>query len=156
MSVSGLTISKLAKAADVNVETIRYYQRVGLIEQPQKPSQGYRQYPEATLTRIRFIKRAQRLGFTLKEIEELLKLDDEQCTEAKKLAEQKLVIIEENIADLSAMRLTLGNLINSCNQNEDKSNNLNSCKIIQALTDENILKKMAATPLYAKSNVSNG
>jgi MerR family mercuric resistance operon transcriptional regulator len=155
MSVSALTISKLAKAADVNIETIRYYQRVGLIEQPQKPAHGYRQYPEATLTRVRFIKRAQRLGFALKEVEELLKLDDEQCTEAKKLAEQKLSIIEENIADLSAMRLTLNNLINACNQSEKNNDNLNSCRIIQALTDENILKKMAATPLYAKSKVSN-
>jgi len=156
MSVSGLTISKLAKAADVNVETIRYYQRVGLIDQPQKPSHGYRQYPEDTLTRVRFIKRAQRLGFALKEIEELLKLDDEQCVEAKKLAEQKLLIIEENIADLSAMRLTLDNLINSCNQNEKTNKNLKTCTIIQALTDENILSKMAATPAYVKPKVSNG
>jgi len=112
MSKPGLTISKLAKSADVNVETVRYYQRVGLITQPVKPAHGYRQYSQDIATRIRFIKRAQRLGFALKEIDELLMLDDGECQEAKELAVQKLSIIEKNIADLSAMKASLDNLLN--------------------------------------------
>jgi MerR family mercuric resistance operon transcriptional regulator len=66
------TISQLAKSAGVNVETIRYYERQNLIEQPNTPLRGYRQYPEATLTKVLFIKRAQHLGFTLSEIDALI------------------------------------------------------------------------------------
>jgi len=133
MSGVGLTISKLAKSAEVNVETIRYYQRVGLIKQPNKPAQGYRQYSLETVTRIRFIKRAQCLGFALKDINELLTMDDGQCPEATKLAEQKLIVIEENIADLSAMKISLNNLIES-NKYNQPSNKTGNFAIIAALT----------------------
>ena len=71
-----LTIGRLAQSAGVNVETIRYYQRVGLLKEPEKPAYGYRHYPPDTVARIRFIKRAQQLGFTLEEISELLSLGD--------------------------------------------------------------------------------
>jgi len=142
MSVSGFTISKLAKAANVNVETIRYYQRVGLIDKPQKPAHGYRHYPEDTLTRVRFIKRAQRLGFALSEVDELLKLDEEHHIDTRKHAEQKLLIVEENIADLTAIKLLLNNLIDTCNQNENADNNLESGKIIHSLTNKNNLEKL--------------
>ena len=74
MAETGLTIGKLAAAAGVNLQTVRYYQRRGLIDQPPKPSTGYRRYPRATVDRIRFIKRAQQLGFTLDDIEEMLAL----------------------------------------------------------------------------------
>ena len=70
------TIGILAKAAEVNIETVRYYQRVGLIKEPAKPLQGYRTYPSVTLNRIKFIKRAQQLGFSLTEIAELLELGE--------------------------------------------------------------------------------
>jgi MerR family mercuric resistance operon transcriptional regulator len=72
MSSEALTIGRLAKSANVNVETVRYYQRVGLIKEPPKPPAGYRVYTGDTINRIRFIKRAQQLGFTLHEITELL------------------------------------------------------------------------------------
>jgi MerR family transcriptional regulator, mercuric resistance operon regulatory protein len=81
------TIGQLAKVAGVNVETIRYYERRGLISQPPKPAEGYRTYPNATLARIFFIKRAQELGFTLKEINKLLSLDESHCSEVQELAE---------------------------------------------------------------------
>lgn len=129
---SGLTISKLAKSADVNVETIRYYQRVGIIEQPQKPEQGYRQYSQKIVTRVKFIKRAQRLGFALREISELLELDDEQYQGTKQLAQQKLTLIEENIADLFAMKATLNKLINS-NRNNPLVDNVEDSTIVNAL-----------------------
>lgn len=74
--MSQLTIGKLAQAAQVSVETIRYYERRQLIEQPPKPDQGYRRYPKATLARILFIKRAQELGCTLAEIDNLLALGE--------------------------------------------------------------------------------
>lgn len=153
MSVSGLTISKLARAADVNVETIRYYQRVGLIEQPAKPLQGYRQYPHSMVSRIKFIKRAQRLGFALKEIDELLQLENGHSNEAKELAEQKLSVINEHIADLSAMSLTLDKLIN--NNDQSQPDNSNRCAIIEALTDENKLNKLAEMQSYSKNKISN-
>ena len=142
MSVTGLTISKLAKAADVNVETVRYYQRVGLITQPDKPEHGYRQYPIATVSRIRFIKRAQRLGFTLGEAEELIKLSDGECSEATELAEQKLLIINDHLTDLTAMKKTLEELI-SANQDNMTPQRNQGCPIIEALTDEKRLEELA-------------
>ena len=157
MSVTGLTISKLAKAADVNVETVRYYQRVGLITQPDKPEQGYRQYPVATVSRIRFIKRAQRLGFTLGEAEELIKLSDGQCDGATELAKQKLIIINEHLTDLTAMKTTLENLISSSHDNMASQKN-QGCAIIEALTDEKKLEELANSKPHngnSASKVSN-
>jgi len=131
---NGLTISKLAKSADVNVETIRYYQRVGIIQQPEKPEQGYRQYSQETVTRVKFIKRAQRLGFALKEISELLELHNGpyQDQGTRQLAQQKLTLIEENIADLFAMKATLDKLINA-NRNNPRVDNLEDSTIVNAL-----------------------
>jgi MerR family mercuric resistance operon transcriptional regulator len=110
-----LSIGSLAKAADVNVETIRYYQRRGLLDEPSKPLGGHRRYPPAAASRVRFIKRAQQLGFTLEEIRELLLLEDGQnCREARLLAERKLELIETRVADLNRMRRTLRGLIAQC------------------------------------------
>lgn len=127
-----LTIGHLAKAAEVNVETIRYYQRVKLITEPNKPAQGYRIYPEETLKRIKFIKRAQQLGFSLKEIEELLQLGEGNCHDVRQLAETKRNQIDKQINDLQNLRKTLSQLITSC-----KSDNRNShCAIVEALSEQ--------------------
>ncbi|HCD54689.1 MAG TPA: MerR family transcriptional regulator, partial [Halieaceae bacterium] len=81
-----MTIGSLAKAAEINVETIRYYQRLGLMTEPEKPLGGIRRYDEDALARLRFIRRARWLGFSLEEIGELLKLEDgTHCDEAKAL-----------------------------------------------------------------------
>ena len=110
-----LSIGSLAKAADVNVETIRYYQRRGLLDEPSKPLGGHRRYSPSAATRVRFIKRAQQLGFTLEEIKDLLLLEDGQsCRETRLLAEHKLELIEERIADLTRMRRSLRTLIAEC------------------------------------------
>lgn len=86
-----LTIGALARAAGVNVETIRYYQRRGLLREPARPHGGIRRYKKADLDRVQFVKAAQRLGFSLREIAELLRLEDgTQCEEASALAEHKL------------------------------------------------------------------
>ena len=126
-----LTIGQLAKAAGVNVETIRYYQRIELISEPVKPAQGYRRYPSSTVERIRFIKRAQELGFSLDEITDLLSLNDRDCNEARTIAEHKQDIIQQRIDDLSAMQHELNKLIKACKKNVSGQER---CAIIATLT----------------------
>lgn len=112
-----LTIGGLAQASNVNVETIRYYQRIGLLPTPERKYGSIRRYTNDSLKRVRFIKRAQRLGFSLEEIARLLGLaDDAHCAETRTLAEQKLVIVEEKMADLAAMQQMLKTLVTSCAQ----------------------------------------
>lgn len=109
------TIGRLAQAGGVNVETVRYYQRRSLLDEPGKPLGGQRQYAPTAATRIRFIKRAQQLGFTLEEVKDLLLLEDGQsCKETRLLAEHKLALIEVRIADLTRMRRLLKGLIAEC------------------------------------------
>ena len=124
------TIGGVARAAGVNVETVRYYQRTGLVPVPKRVFGGFREYPPEIVTRVRFIKRAQQLGFTLAEVKNLLALEDGQnCIEARELAATKLETIEARIADLSRMRRTLRNLINQCGAGGGKI----SCPIIDSL-----------------------
>jgi MerR family transcriptional regulator, mercuric resistance operon regulatory protein len=127
-----LTIGFLAKAADVNIETIRYYQRIGLIIEPAKPAQGYRNYSEDTLKRIQFIKRAQQLGFSLQEIEELLQLGEGHCADVRQLAEVKRKQIDQQINDLQNLRNTLSQLITSCKSDGDNS----QCAIVETLSKQ--------------------
>jgi MerR family mercuric resistance operon transcriptional regulator len=111
----GLTIGAVAKAAEVNVETIRYYQRLGLVEEPAKPLGGVRRYAKDAVDRVRFIKRAQQLGFSLDEIRRLLALGEAQsCGRARSLAEEKLGLVKARIADLQRMRAVLEELIARC------------------------------------------
>ncbi|MFV1984196.1 MAG: Hg(II)-responsive transcriptional regulator [Thiohalomonadales bacterium] len=124
-----LTIGILARTADVNIETVRYYQRVGLIQEPQKPETGYRVYPSATVDRIKFIKRAQALGFSLVEIAELLELGDGHCRDVRLRAEEKRAHIDQQINDLKKLRSTLDNLIQTC---QTDSNNT-PCPIVETL-----------------------
>lgn len=132
MNKNKLTIGSLAKAAGVNIETIRYYQRIGLITEPRKPAQGYRIYPEDSFTRIKFIKRAQQLGFSLQEVAELLELGDGKCRDVRVRAEQKREEIEKQIKDLKKLSSTLNNLIDSCS----RSAKSNHCAIVETLTAE--------------------
>ncbi len=127
-----LTIGKLAKQSDVTIETIRYYQRKGLLIEPEKPVSGYRQYPNDAIARLRFIKRAQQAGFTLKEILELLSLDSGQCQDVRKMAEQKCQHIDEQIKDLTALRSVLDNLVKGCQTNPSTEH----CSLIDALSKE--------------------
>lgn len=109
---------QLAKAAEVNPETLRYYERENLLPAPNRSESGYRLYTEDDVKRVIFIKRAQELGFSLKEIKELLTLTSDQQQSAasvKLLAEQKIQTIEEKIKGLQAMKSNLQALSNSCN-----------------------------------------
>ncbi|WP_136415957.1 Hg(II)-responsive transcriptional regulator [Herbaspirillum sp. ST 5-3] len=110
-----LTIGALADAAGVNVETIRFYQRKRLMSEPDRPRGGIRRYGRGDLARVRFIKAAQRIGFSLDEIAELLKLDDgTHCDEARRLAEQKLHDVRDRIADLRRIESALDQLVTRC------------------------------------------
>lgn len=125
-----LTIGRLAVEGGVNVETIRYYQRRGLMTEPDRPMNGQRRYPVDALRRVRFIKRAQVLGFTLDEIGSLLELDEAHaCAETREFAAQKLAIIESKLADLKAMRKALTSLVHECDIGTAKG----ACPIIHAL-----------------------
>lgn len=125
-----LTIGRLASLAGVNVETIRYYQRRDLLPEPKKPLGSVRHYRESDVSRIHFIKSAQRLGFTLEEVALLLKLEDgTHCVEARKIAEQKLASVREKLADLKSIETTLAELVNKC----DTSGGSICCPLINSL-----------------------
>jgi MerR family mercuric resistance operon transcriptional regulator len=124
-----LTIGRVARSAGVNVETVRYYQRVGLVSEPPKPSQGYRVYPQQAVDRITFIKRAQRLGFSLEEIGELLDLRDGHCADVRVRAEAKRAQIIGQIRDLEALRATLDTLIGACRAGREDAH----CPIVETL-----------------------
>lgn len=130
MAQKNYSIGELAKAAGVNVETIRFYQRRRLLRQPVKPFNGIRHYTDSDAQRIRFIKQGQKLGFTLDEIAELLSLEDgRQCGEASTIAVRKLALIRERIEKLRMMEKALSGLVESCASNPDTI----SCPIIKAL-----------------------
>ncbi len=131
MALKGITIGTLARKAGVNIETIRYYQRRGLLQEPPKPAEGYRLYPLDAVARILFIKRAQRLGFSLEEIINLLRLGEGNCSETKALALQKLSAIEARLADLERMKRTLQELVQQC----DKGGTSAPCPIVASLAD---------------------
>ncbi|MBM3105856.1 Hg(II)-responsive transcriptional regulator [Pseudomonas sp. V1] len=128
-----LTIGKLAKAAGVTVETIRYYQRRGLLAEPTKPLGGHRRYPAEMAKRLRFIKRAQALGFTLSEIVGLLTLNEAcACADTRALAARKLILIEQKMAELATMRQVLGELVVQCYAGDGGT----PCPIIEVLAGE--------------------
>ena len=114
---SRLTIGRLAKQAGVNLETVRYYERRGLMPEPPRTASGYRIYSKDDVARIRFIKHAQELGFTLKEISELLSLrvsHDVSCAEVKNKAREKIEEIDKKIESLQEMKKVLIMLENRC------------------------------------------
>ena len=132
-----LTIGQLAKKAQVNVETVRYYERRGLLPEPPRRQSGYRQYSENDVSRLLFIKRAQTLGFTLKEILELLNLrvdPDTTCGDVKRRAEAKIADIEEKILALQKMKKALTKLASTCRGRGPTS----ECPILEMLSSEDM------------------
>lgn len=123
-----LTIGVLARKTGVGVETIRFYERKGLIRQPNKMSGGYRQYNEEDAKKIIFIKKTQNLGFTLKEILEILKLNTNSyntCSEIKTKTDRKLVEIESKIKDLQKIKRALVELACACGESKQAVNQCN-------------------------------
>jgi len=115
--MDGLTIGEVAKQANVHIETLRYYERRGLVPRPPRSVSNYRLYAEDTVRRVRFIKTAQELGFSLKEIRELLSLraaPKTRCWEVCERAEAKIKDIEAKLASLQAMKQALSKLVAEC------------------------------------------
>lgn len=138
--MSRFTIGRAAKAAGVNVETIRFYERKGLIEQPLKPADGgMREYEDDTVSRIRFIRQAQEIGFSLHEIAELLSLradPDADCADVRGRAIRKRAEVQSKLAQLAHMRDALDELIASCPGGGD----VKACTILDAI------QRKAGTP----------
>ena len=125
-----MTIGRLAAAAGVNVETVRYYHRRGLLAPPQRPTGGIGRYPVSALTRLRFIKRSQSLGFSLDDVQALLSLEDGQaCTAARTIGEHKLTEVRQRIQTLQALETALQQLVSRCATSKRKV----SCPLIEAL-----------------------
>ncbi len=130
MAETGFTIGQLAAAAGVNVETVRYYQRIGLMSVPKKAAGGIRRYGAPELARLKFIKTAQGLGFTLEEIADLVKLDDgTHCAEAHDIAAQKLHTVRARLRDLRKMETMLARLVRQCETRRGAIR----CPLIEAL-----------------------
>ena len=127
-----LTVGRLAEAAGVGVETIRFYEKRGLLEQPGRTASRYRVYPDDAVMRIRFIKNAQGLGFTLKEIAELIELEQDtraQCSDLQVRADDKLALIDAKIAELQRMRAELVRLSGACESDRP----LSDCRLMNCL-----------------------
>ncbi|TAN30388.1 MAG: Hg(II)-responsive transcriptional regulator [Castellaniella sp.] len=125
-----LTIGTFAKAAGVNVETIRFYQHRGLLPTPKRPYGGIRRYGSTDVERVKFVKSGQRLGFSLDEIGQLLTLEDgTHCSEAAELAAQRLSDVRTKLADLAQIEAALFRLISDCHAIQDNV----SCPLIAAL-----------------------
>lgn len=132
-SASAMRIGELARRAGVNIQTVRYYERRGLLHDPRRRSAGYREYTDATLERLRFIKRAKELGFTLSEIGELLALRLDPGTtaaEVKGRAKEKIVEIEGKLRDLERIRHALSHLAGQCRGGRGP---VGECPLLEAL-----------------------
>jgi len=130
-----MTIGQLAEKAATDAQTIRYYERQGLLLDPPRTESNYRHYDEEAVSRLRFIKRAKEIGFSLNDIKVLLGMADgevKQCSEIQAFAESRLSKIRAQIADLKAMERTLSNLVQQC----ALSDKIADCPIIDTLTEE--------------------
>ena len=132
-----MTIGQLAKKTEVNVETIRFYERRGLMPKPLRRESGYRQYSDDDIARVRFIRRAKELGFSLKEILELLSLrvdPDTTCGDIKRRAETKIADIDQKIRTLQGMKKALAKLVALCRGRGPTS----ECPILEILDSEKL------------------
>lgn len=137
VGMNELTTGAVAGRAGVNVETLRYYERRGLLKKPARTLSNYRLYDEESVRRIRFIKRAQELGFTLQEIQELLKLRARPragCADVQNRAQSKIADIEARIRSLNGMKKALSRLVAQCSG----SGPITDCPILEALDEEDL------------------
>ncbi len=128
---------ELAREAGVNVETLRFYERRGLLPEPPRRMSGYREYPPEAVGRIRFIKRAQELGFSLREIKDLLALRVQPgttCTQVRQRAKEKVADVQQKIADLEAIQRALKKVVSSCSGRGP----INECPILEYLDKEEL------------------
>ena len=150
--MGSLTIGALAKHAGVGVETVRFYERRGLVRRPARPGSAYRAYSEETIGRIRFIRNAQALGFTLQEIKEMLALRvtaGTSCAAVRSRAAAKAADVERRVAEMERLRIALDKLVAAC----PGRGPLTSCSIIEAL-DSADLRVTARIPRRRKSRAN--
>ena len=127
--MDALSIGQLARKAGVHVETIRYYQRRGLLAEPRRPARGIRRYGPDVLAQLGFIRRAHGVGFTLAEVKTLFRLrETPQCSEARALAAEKLRVVEARLRDLEQVRRALEELVRRCDAGRGRH-----CAIIESL-----------------------
>lgn len=134
-----LTIGQVASAADVHVQTIRYYERRGLFAAPRRTTSGYRQYTEEAVSRLRFIKHAQQLGFSLNEIQELLGLrvrHGAACDAVERKTRTKIEVVQQRIRDLQRMKRTLERLAAACAARRPTDD----CPILEVLEDHDAIR----------------
>jgi len=134
-----LKIGQLAQRASVNLQTIRYYEREGLLPEPPRLSSGYRLYSDSMVRRVRFIKRAQEIGFSLAEIRELLSLRADgrrERNEVRAIAQAKLADIEDKMRTLKAMKAVLNRLTERCSGCGPTS----ECPILESIDSEEVLR----------------
>jgi Hg(II)-responsive transcriptional regulator len=144
MSNETLRTGELARRAGVNVQTLRYYERRGLLKAPRRRESGYREYTPEAVKLIRFIKGAQDLGFTLAEIDELIALRNGSGPrdEVRRLAAAKLADIEKKIQQLQSMRQALSQLVQTC----ACATGTLECPILEALDDDQLRRRLHVTP----------
>lgn len=126
-----MTIGKLARQASVGIDTVRYYEREGLLPEARRSETGYRLYSTEVVDRLRFIRRAKNLGFSLEEIAELLQLNAAKGSRAsvKRLAKQRLHVLDQKIREMSAIRDALAGLVQQCSG----QGSLKGCPIIEGV-----------------------
>ena len=129
-----LTRGQLAKQTGLGIEAIRFYEKNGILESPDRTRAGYRIYDDTAIRRINFVRRAQALGFTLKEIRELILMEanpDAECGDLREHAQEKLRIVEGKIAELERMRTALSDLLVSCHQGQP----LRDCPVMRCFSE---------------------
>lgn len=134
MDGATLTIGELGAAADTRVETIRYYERIRLLPRPARTSGNYRTYAPGDVHRLRFVRRARDLGFSIEQVRELLSLSDQRnrpCEAVDAIAREHLASVERKIAALQALRRELDSVVGRC-----ESGTIAECRIIDALSPE--------------------
>lgn len=137
--MAGLTIGKVAGLAGVNVDTLRYYERRGVLPPPERTSANYRVYTEDAVLRVRFVKHAQELGFSLAEIKELLELrvnGTASCADVRDKAMGKVADLENKIRSLEAMRRVLTRLADECSEQGP----LTACPVLDALDEHGVVR----------------
>jgi Hg(II)-responsive transcriptional regulator len=151
-----LRTGELGRRAGVNVETLRFYERQGLVPGPPRRASGYRDYPEETVDLVRFIQRAQHLGFSLREIKELLALRGvprATCSDVVVLAQRKIAEIDAKISDLRGMRSALAKLLKGC---RGSNTPIAQCPIIESLAGQGNVKGKRRRRADAKREKPDG
>jgi len=142
--MEGLTRGQLAKRAQINLETVRFYEQEGLLGAPRRTVSGYRKFEEGTVDRLAFVKRAKALGFSLAEIRELLAIQDghaEACVEVRDLVQNKLAIVRDKRAELEKLETQLSAALQKCNhalKREGPKQNLKACPVLNQIAGSNV------------------